>query len=120
MFERAYLGGARTVRGFGFREVGPKDADGDPSGGEASLLFNVEVHFPFVAGLRAVIFFDAGQVYLKEDDNLYDVGDLRYSAGGGLRILSPLGPISMDWGVKLDKRENESRSEFHFGIGRTF
>ena len=120
VFERAYLGGARTVRGFGFREVGPKDADGDPSGGEASLLFNVEVHFPFVAGLRAVIFFDAGQVYLKEDGNLYDVGDLRYSAGGGLRILSPLGPISMDWGVKLDKRENESRSEFHFGIGRTF
>ncbi len=120
VFERAYMGGARTVRGFAFREIGPQDANEDPIGGEASLLFNAEVHFPFIAGLRAVIFFDAGQVYLKEDRNLYDLGELRSSAGAGLRILSPLGPISLDWGVKLDKRDDESRSEFHFGIGRTF
>lgn len=120
VFERAFLGGARTVRGFDFREIGPKDESGDPVGGNASLLFNVEMQFPFVAGLRAVIFFDAGQVYRKDEDTLFDLADLRTSAGGGLRIISPLGPISLDWGVKLDRQPGESLSEFHFTIGQTF
>ena len=120
IFERAFLGGARTVRGFDFREVGPKDGNGDAIGGNAALLFNVELQFPFVAGLRAVIFYDTGQVYRKDDDNVFNLRDLRSSAGGGLRILSPLGPIAMDWGVKLDRQEGESLSEFHFTIGRTF
>ncbi|MFQ5914334.1 MAG: BamA/TamA family outer membrane protein, partial [Nitrospinota bacterium] len=97
-----------------------KDANGDPLGGNGSLLFSVELQFPFVAGLRAVIFYDAGQVYRKDEDRVFDVAELRSSAGGGLRILSPLGPISMDWGVKLDRKAGESLSEFHFTIGRTF
>ena len=120
IFERAFLGGARTLRGFDFRDVGPKDASGDPIGGNASLLVNVELQFPFIAGLRAVIFYDAGQVYSKDGDQVFDLGDLRSSAGGGMRILSPLGPISMDWGVKLDRKPGESLSEFHFTIGRIF
>jgi len=120
IFERAFLGGARTVRGFDFREVGPKDGNGDAIGGNASVLVNVELQFPFVAGLRAVIFYDTGQVYRKSNDNVFNLRDLRSSAGGGLRILSPLGPIAMDWGVKLDRQEGESLSEFHFTIGRTF
>lgn len=117
-FERSFLGGSRSVRGFEFRELGPKDANGNPIGGNASILFSVELQFPFIAGLRAVIFYDSGQVYQKS--NVYDLTELRHSAGGGLRILSPLGPISLDWGVKLDRKEGESLSEFHFGIGRTF
>ena len=120
IFERAFLGGSRTVRGFDFREVGPKDGNGDAIGGNAALLFNVELQFPFVAGLRAVVFYDTGQVYRKDNDNVFNLRDLRSSAGGGLRILSPLGPIAMDWGVKLDRQEGESLSEFHFTIGRTF
>jgi outer membrane protein insertion porin family len=117
-FERLFLGGARTVRGFDFREVGPKDAEGRPLGGHASLLFNFELQFPFIAGLRAVAFFDAGQVYQKH--GVFDPTELRTSAGAGLRILSPLGPISMDWGFKLDPRPGESASEFHFSIGQLF
>ncbi|MFQ5750119.1 MAG: outer membrane protein assembly factor, partial [Planctomycetota bacterium] len=120
VFERFFLGGARTVRGFDFREVGPKDSNGDPIGGNAALLFNAELQFPFIAGLRAVAFFDSGQVYRKNKDTVFDVTDLRTSAGGGLRILSPLGLISLDWGVKLARRPGESTSEFHFTIGRTF
>jgi outer membrane protein insertion porin family len=117
-FERSFLGGSRSVRGFEFREIGPKDANGNPIGGNASILFNVELQFPFIAGLRAVIFYDSGQVY--QESGVYDLTELRHSAGAGLRILSPLGPISLDWGVKLDRKEGESLTEFHFGIGRTF
>jgi outer membrane protein insertion porin family len=125
-FERSFLGGSRTVRGFEFRELGPKDANGNPIGGNASLLFTLELQFPFVAGLRGVIFIDAGQVWTKPSSldtrgfSLFDLSTLRPAAGGGLRILSPLGPIALDWGVKLDRKDGESLTEFHFGIGRTF
>lgn len=121
VFERAYLGGARSVRGFSFRGVGPRDSNKDPLGGEASLLFNLELQVPFVAGARAVVFFDAGQVYNKAGSfRSYDPFELRASVGTGLRILSPVGPLSLDWGFKLQKRTDEKLSEFHFGIGRAF
>ena len=121
VFERAYLGGARSVRGFSFRGVGPRDSNKDPLGGEASLLFNLELQVPFVAGARAVVFFDAGQVYNRAGSfRSYDPFELRASVGTGLRILSPVGPLSLDWGFKLQKRTDEKLSEFHFGIGRAF
>ena len=49
-----------------------------------------------------------------------DVGDLRYTAGVGLRYRSALGPLRVDWGFKLDKRPEESRSHVHITIGHAF
>jgi outer membrane protein insertion porin family len=118
VFERLFLGGARTVRGFDFREVGPKDTEDRPVGGNASLLFNFELQFPFAAGFRAVTFFDTGQIYNKS--GIYDLGELRESVGAGVRVLTPLGPVSLDWGYKLDRRSGEDASELHFAIGRQF
>ncbi len=118
VFERLFLGGSRTVRGFDFREVGPKDAEDRPVGGNASLLFNFELQFPFAAGFRAVTFFDMGQIYDKS--GIYDLGELREAAGVGIRVLTPLGPVSLDWGYKLDRQSGEDASELHFAIGRQF
>lgn len=63
-------------------------------------------------------FVDSGNVYILVRN--IDLRDLRYSAGLGLRYRTPLGPIRVDWGYKLNRRPEESASHFHFTIGNAF
>ena len=68
-----------------------------------------------VAFLRLVTFFDAGNVY--NPGNQFDFGDLRRSAGVGFRLITPLGPIRLDYGFKLDRRRGESMGAIGFLLG---
>lgn len=120
LYERYYVGGIYTVRGLGYGEAGPKDPNtGNPIGGEEQLIFNAEYIFPVVAEykLKGVVFFDAGRAYAKGET----FGtDLRYTTGAGIRWISPMGPIRIEWGYNLDRREGESSNKVEFTFGTFF
>jgi outer membrane protein insertion porin family len=118
LYERFFIGGARNLRGFNFRDVGPKDGFGNPLGGAGSFLFSAEISFPLISGFKGLFFFDAGNVYLEED--VFDLGDLRFSIGPGFSAQTPFGPVSIYWGYKLNRRSGEKAGEFHFDLGRGF
>jgi outer membrane protein insertion porin family len=111
--ERFFLGGVTTVRGFDFRELGPKDRDGNPLGGKSFVQFNLEVGYTIARLLRLVAFFDAGNVYTSQ----FDLGTVRPSAGFGIRLVTPVGPIRLDYGFKLDRRSGETIGELGFLLG---
>lgn len=118
--ERFYLGGLRSIRGFKSREVGPYDAANDEyTGGNKEGFFNLEYLFPLVkeAGLKGVVFFDAGNAW-GEDQSFFS--DMRYSAGAGIRWMSPMGPLRLEWGYNLDPYDYENTSEFEFSIGKFY
>ncbi|MEK7851188.1 MAG: outer membrane protein assembly factor BamA, partial [Deltaproteobacteria bacterium] len=117
--KRFFLGGRTTVRGFELDSIGPKGSDGSPTGGDAYLNLNTELRFPIYKSIGGLLFVDAGNVWLKSEGNI-NIADLRSSAGIGLRYLTPIGPLSLDAGWKLDRREDESAWEWHFTIGNVF
>jgi outer membrane protein insertion porin family len=119
LYERFYIGGIYSVRGLGFGGAGPKDpATGDPIGGKEELIFNTEYIFPLISEIRlkGVVFFDAGNSY----DSLNNFGHLRYTTGTGIRWISPVGPIRIEWGYNLDKKTGEQPSRFEFAFGTFF
>ncbi len=121
VYERYYLGGISSLRGFDSRSVGPVDeVSGDVIGGDKELLFNVEYLFPLVeeAKLRGVVFFDAGNAW--EEGEPYLDTPLRRSAGVGVRWFSPLGPLRLEWGYVLDRKSGEDASQWEFSIGGFF
>ncbi len=113
--ERFFLGGATSVRGFNFRDIGPQDARGNPLGGTSYVQFNVEIGRSLGRLLRVVTFFDAGNVYVP--GNQFNFGDVRRSAGVGFRLITPVGPIRLDYGFKLDRRRGESMGALGFLLG---
>ncbi|MCM2264978.1 MAG: outer membrane protein assembly factor BamA [Desulfuromonadales bacterium] len=115
--ERFYLGGINTIRGFDSREVGPRDENGDYTGGDMEAYANFEWIFPLAKdmGIKGVTFFDVGNAW----DTDY-MSDWRYSVGAGIRWLSPLGPLRLEWGYNLDPEEWEDNARLDFMIGRFF
>ncbi|MBI5179705.1 MAG: outer membrane protein assembly factor BamA [Nitrospinae bacterium] len=126
IFEHLFLGGPTSLRGFNFSDVGPRDTNRESIGGDSSLLFNVEVSYNFTKTFEGVVFYDRGQVYGHEGDltkttsDRYDLSNMRHSVGWGLRLTTPMMPIWLAWGFKLDRQPDEGAMEFHFTMGRTF
>jgi len=119
LYERFFLGGINTLRGFETRAVGPRDPlTGEAIGGTTEAVLNVEYIFPILAeqNVRGVIFYDTGNAY----DGSIDLSDMRHGAGAGIRWYSPMGPIRIEWGYNLDRREDEEQSLWEFTIGGTF
>jgi outer membrane protein insertion porin family len=114
IFERFYLGGINSLRGL--RDVGPKDPlTGDVIGGLTMLNFNVEFIFDLIknAGMKGVLFYDTGNAWLSG----YHMNDMRQTAGLGIRWYSPIGPLRLEWGYVLDRKEGEPASRVEFTIG---
>jgi len=119
LYERFYVGGLYTVRGLGFGEAGPRDPKtGDPLGGTEELIFNAEYIFPIISDIRlkGVVFFDVGNAY----ENFKHFGTLRYTSGMGVRWISPMGPIRLEWGYNLKRKPREDSSRFEFAFGTLF
>jgi len=124
-FERYFMGGPTSLRGFTIEDVGPKDSDGDPIGGNQSLLVNLELQYPFTKSFRGFVFYDRGNVYgggfnTSKTAKDFDLGEMRSSVGAGIRFISPFGPLGFAYGVKLDKQTGEEAAEFHFSAGSAF
>ncbi|MBN1931215.1 MAG: outer membrane protein assembly factor BamA [Desulfobacterales bacterium] len=124
-YEKFYLGGMNSLRGFDWRDIclTELNSDGEETevGGNKFIQFNLEFIVPLIkqAGIVGVLFFDAGNVYGKERD--FDFSNLRESAGFGFRWYSPMGPIRIENGYILDPEEGESRSgRWEFSMGSVF
>ncbi len=129
LFERFFLGGVNTLRGFDFNSIGPSlsipssATGGDHDftyGGNRMMMFNLEYEVPLYdpAGIRAVIFADTGQSYAETES--IDILRFRSDYGFGLRWNSPFGPLRFEWGFPIKKREGESFTVFNFTIGQSF
>jgi outer membrane protein insertion porin family len=123
--ERFFAGGSTTIRGYAVDTVGVPATitpSGVPIGGDATVILNAELRTPVVGPVGAVFFVDGGNVYPRVSD--LDLTDLRGSIGTGLRVKSPVGPIRLDIGFKLDRRVIGGKLEpgyaIHFSIGQAF
>ncbi|OQY45603.1 MAG: hypothetical protein B6240_08550 [Desulfobacteraceae bacterium 4572_87] len=120
VYQKFFLGGINTVRGYDFNTISPIDpVTGDYIGGEKMMVYNVEYAFPLLQeeGVVGVVFFDAGNVWTDESDEAYNFSGLMKSVGAGVRWFSPLGPLRLEYGWKLDKLEDESSGKWEFSIG---
>lgn len=124
-YERFYLGGSNDLRGFSYDEVGPMDSNNYSMGGNKSLLLNTELQYEIFKNFRALVFYDRGNVYgdgidLSKTSRDYSLTNMRQSAGVGVRFFSPIGPIGLAYGWKLDQRDGERSGDFHFTMGGAF
>ncbi len=121
VYERFFLGGLRSVRGFKYGDISPKDPKtGEKIGGTRMFYLQTELIFPLVknVNLNGVIFFDMGNVWdLKTG---FQTSDIRQSVGVGLRWLSPFGPLRIEWGYNINRKPDEDSSNFNFQIGGEF
>ncbi len=119
IYERYFLGGINSVRGFQTRSISPKDpATGDLIGGNTMLVVNAEFLFPLMPeqSIKGLVFFDAGNAYEKK----IDFGNVRKGAGVGIRWFSPLGPLRLELGFNLDRKTGEAAQQWDFAIGTIF
>jgi len=120
VYEKFYLGGMNSIRGFKSSHISPLAANGDKIGGGKMWYSNVEWIFPLVkdAGLKGLVFFDCGNVYDEHAD--WDFGDIKKSVGTGFRWLSPMGPLRLEWGYNLAPTDKEVQSNWDFSLGGSF
>ena len=124
--ERFFAGGDTTVRGFALDRLGTPeviDADGFPVGGNGVIILNAELRVPVMRFLGVVGFVDSGNVFKQTTD--IDLGRLRATTGFGVRVQSPVGPIRVDVGFKLDRQEItpgrlEPLNAWHISLGQAF
>lgn len=109
-YEKFYLGGIGSLRGFKRDDLAPRDGDGNSIGGDKYVQFNFDVTFPLLKdqGVYGDVFFDTGKVYGDNEKIELNPGDLRQSAGLGIRWLSPMGPIVFAYGFILDPKNRDS------------
>ena len=120
-YQKFFLGGINTVRGYDYQTISPIDPEtGDYIGGETMMVFNLEYHFPLLEeqGVIGIVFFDAGNAWDSGSANSYDFGGLMKSVGAGVRWFSPLGPLRLEYGWKLDTQPlDDSAGKWEFSIG---
>lgn len=120
-YEKFYLGGIDSIRGFNFADISPRDPrTHERIGGESFSQINLEYRWPVPYlkkfGLMGTVFFDAGNVY-----GSHSIGPaLRTSAGFGVRWFSPMGPLRIEWGKNLSPKPWERSSVWEFTVGGTF
>ncbi|MDZ7641036.1 MAG: outer membrane protein assembly factor BamA [Desulfurivibrio sp.] len=121
IYEKFFLGGLRSMRGFEVAGISPRDPDtGERIGGEKMWYMNSEWIFPISQdiGLKGLVFYDTGNVYRDSDNWSFD--DLRQSVGFGFRWLSPMGPLRLEWGYNLDPKDDEDQAVWDFSMGGIF
>ncbi len=112
-----FLGGTSTVRGFD-ENLLRFDTDNKAVGGKQSILGSIEARIDLRSNLELALFYDIGSISGSADVSGSD--EFRSSVGGGIRYLTPIGPVSLLYGHKLDPKSGESNGSFHFSMGYTF
>ncbi len=117
---RILLGGIHTIRGYMFGQIGPRDRHGYPIGGDRALYANIECLFPLLESynLHGVVFADVGNAWNVEDSPFPE--EVKAGAGAGIRWLSPMGPIRLEYGWKLTPEKGDVAGKFEFAMGQLF
>jgi outer membrane protein assembly complex protein YaeT len=117
-----FSGGGTSVRGYKLDYLGPRNAGGDPVGGEAVMELSLEARFPLpiYEKIGGVVFVDAGNVFPRLHN--IDPGQLKYSPGFGLRYLSPIGAVGVDIAFPTNRisYQQDSPYQVHFTVGYGF
>lgn len=131
--KQLFLGGSKSVRGFGFEKLGVIDKNDviQSVSGLSSITGNIELRFPVYKNFGGVVFCDAGALY--DDAFTFHANTLRFTSGLGLRYNTVIGPIQLDFGYQLNPAKstatddpllidllNKDRWYLHFNIGQTF
>jgi len=112
--DRLFLGGASSVRGYREDEMGA-DVE-EYEGGRIMALAGVELRFPLIWNFDSAVFVDAGQVW-GDLASVEFPDDIRFSAGSGIRYRTAIGPLRIDFGIRLNGRPDE---RVHLSIGHAF
>jgi outer membrane protein insertion porin family len=118
IYEKFFVGGIYSVRGFEWGKAGPVDQNNEPLGALKMVAFTSELLFPLSReiGLRGALFWDIGKGF----DKLSDLTPLKTGAGFGVRWFSPIGPIVVDFGFNLFPKKGEKGSVIDFTAGTVF
>ena len=130
IYDRLYLGGAYNLRGFKFRDVGPKDNNGNPIGGSTLLRYTLEYTIPIIERVRFAVFYDGGFVNAGAwnfspqkvpNSKGNSSGGFAEDVGVGVRLDLPIGPIRLDYGFPVQRDSFNSKSgQFQFSVGYQF
>ncbi len=117
---RLQLGGIQSIRGYRQGEIGPRDRFGNLMGGDRALYSNVECLVPLVEQLKlnGVAFFDVGNAWNVSDSPF--LTDVKAGVGVGIRWVSPMGPIRLEYGWKVNPQKGEEPGAFAFAMGQLF
>jgi outer membrane protein insertion porin family len=118
IYEKFFVGGINTVRGFEYGTAGPVDINDEPIGARKMVVFNTELIFPISReiGLKGALFFDVGKGF----DRWSQITPLRFGAGPGVRWYSPFGPIHIDFGFNLNPKKGEKGHVLEFTAGTVY
>ncbi|MGO4355802.1 autotransporter assembly complex family protein [Rhizobium sp. RAF36] len=114
---RFFAGGGGSVRGYGYQEISPYDADNEATGGKSYVTASLEARVRITDTIGIVPFIDVGTV---SAETFPDFGDFRAGAGVGIRYATPFGPLRLDFAVPLNKYENGTAYGIYAGIGQSF
>lgn len=126
--DRLRLGGANTVRAFRENRLGPLDSDGNPRGAQYVVVFNQEFRWKTVQIFNEIpvlkilssfplwqsVFVDVGNGFLDIDDIRLD--RLAVAYGAGVQLVSPAGPIRLDYAQRLETETFDFAKRWHFTI----
>jgi len=119
IYERYFLGGGNSIRGFKYRDVAPADRDDDIYGGQSMLIANVELSHPIWDFIRGAAFVDAGNAW--QDSGDFELDDINVGVGYGLRIKVPYinAPMKFDlaYPIVIDQDHIDRKLRFHFDVG---
>ena len=118
-YDRYFLGGPNDLRGFEFRDVGPKDNFGEPLGGKTYGFFSFEYSFDLVKPVHMAFFYDAG--FVNEDAYYFSPVSYNDNFGVGIQLFVAGAPLRLDFGIPLTTdRFNKKGNQFNFSFGTRF
>ncbi len=112
-----FLGGIADVRGFDENKL-LVDGFNDPVGGKTQILGSIEARIDLGKNFEIPLFIDAGSV--RDTAVPGSNEDFKYSVGTGIRYMTPVGPVGLLYGYKLNPEDGEDSGRIHFSIGYTF
>ncbi len=122
LFDRFFLGGSRSIRGFGNRQIGPHDFNNEPLGGDTMAYTNLELTFPIMDRVRGAVWNDAGFLDPRSFHYTDAIVNGDAAVGVGLRLNLPIGPLRLDYGIpyKDEGWNHNNTGKFSFDVGYQF
>jgi translocation and assembly module TamA len=117
---RLYAGGGGSVRGFGYETIGPRDSQGDPTGGRSLVEVSAEARIQtgiLNGAIQLVPFVDAGSVGASSTPSFHEI---KIGAGVGVRYLTGFGPVRVDIGIPLNPGPKDAKVGVYVGLGQAF